>query len=85
MTEGKRNLELAHAGCRLLHFQDMKDGVSRTRASYFYQDLPRPRLWNRHFTEFARLLKLNKLERFLGYPSVADTVDVDQDMERAAE
>ena len=45
-----------------------------------------PWFWNGNFTEFTRLLPLNQLERFHGcLPSVTDSIDVDQEVLRAAE
>jgi hypothetical protein len=40
----------------------MKVRVAGACAPNFYQDLPRPRLGHRHFTEFGRLLQLDELE-----------------------
>lgn len=64
MTEGKGYLERTHPACGLLHFEYMKVRMTRTGARYFHEDLPRSRFWNRHVTEFAWLLKVDKLERF---------------------
>lgn len=57
----------------------MKIRVTSTGTSDFNENLSRSRLWNRYFTEFARLLPFNELERFHGcLPSVPDLVDVDE-------
>jgi hypothetical protein len=49
------------------------------------QNLPRPGFGHRHITQLTRLLPLDELESLDGATSVRDPVELDLEMQRAAE
>ena len=66
-------------------FQQMQVGVTRARTADLHQHLPRPGFGHRHVPELARLLPFDELEGLDGGASVRDPVELDLEMQRAAE
>ena len=63
----------------------MQIGVTRARTADLNQHLARPWLGHRHVTQLTRLLPLDELESLDGATSIRDPVELDLEMQRAAE
>ena len=63
----------------------MQIGVTHAGAADLHQHLPRPRCWHRHVPELPRLLPFDELEGFDFATSVLHPVELDLEMQRAAE
>ena len=82
VSEGERQRERLRTGGS---FQQMKVGVTRPRTADLHQHLAGPWLGHRHIPQLARLLPLDELECLDGATSVRDPVELDLQMQRAAE
>ena len=63
----------------------MQVGVTRTRTADLHQHLPRPGFGHRHVPQLAGLLPFDELEGLDDATSVCDPVELDLEMQRAAE